>query len=112
MTRACVVLAEGFEEIEAVTVIDVLRRAEVEVELVAARSHQVMGAHGLELYAPMGIEEAIESQWDAVVCPGGLPGSHNLQSNPLVLQLLRTQKPEEGLWRPFVPLPLCWPKPK
>ncbi len=97
MARACVVLAEGFEEIEAVTVIDVLRRAEVEVELVAARSHQVMGAHGLELYAPMGIEEAIESQWDAVVCPGGLPGSHNLQSNPLVLQLLRTQKARGGI---------------
>ena len=97
MARACVVLAEGFEEIEAVTVIDVLRRAEVEVELVAARSPQVMGAHGLELYAPMGIEEAIEGQWDVVVCPGGLPGSHNLQSNPLVLQLLRTQKARGGI---------------
>jgi 4-methyl-5(b-hydroxyethyl)-thiazole monophosphate biosynthesis len=97
MARACVVLAEGFEEIEAVTVIDVLRRAEVYVELVAASAQNVQGAHGLDFYASMGVEEALENQWDAVICPGGLPGSHNLQSTPLVLQLLRTQKARGGI---------------
>lgn len=97
MVQACVLLAEGFEEIEAVTVIDVLRRAGVEVELVSAGAQHVTGAHGITLAAAMGLEEALENQWGAVICPGGLPGAYNLRDEPLVLQLLRTQKARGGI---------------
>lgn len=77
MARALVLLAEGFEEIEAVTPIDVLRRAGVEVTSVGVGGRRVTGARGVVLEADCTLEEA-PREVDLVVLPGGMPGAENL----------------------------------
>jgi 4-methyl-5(b-hydroxyethyl)-thiazole monophosphate biosynthesis len=89
MARACVLLAEGFEEIEAVTVLDVLRRAGVQVQAVSLRGKRVTGSHGITLVADTTLREAARQQWDAVILPGGLPGAENLRDDPAVRDLVR-----------------------
>ena len=87
--RAIVVLAEGFEEIEAVTPVDVLRRAGVEVELVGLDSLAVTGAHGVTFQADRLLGESEEA--DAIVLPGGLPGAEHLAASERLGRVLKAQ---------------------
>ena len=89
--HVAVLLAEGFEEIEAVTVIDVLRRAGIEVAIAAtaSRAIAVTGAHGIQVMADTQIGAVDAGGCDLVVLPGGMPGSENLAGNPDVLKLVR-----------------------
>lgn len=89
MTRAVLVLAEGFEEIEAVTPIDVLRRAGVEVVTAGLTGTKVTGAHGLSIEADTTLERA-PADADVVILPGGLPGSENLAGSAAVQALVKT----------------------
>ncbi|RMG18042.1 MAG: DJ-1/PfpI family protein [Planctomycetota bacterium] len=88
MARAAVLLAPGFEEIEALTTIDVLRRAGVEVVTAALGEREVPGAHGVTVLADAPLSEVPE-QLDAVVLPGGMPGSKHLGESAEVQQLVR-----------------------
>ena len=90
MSRIGVLLAEGFEEIEAVTIIDVLRRAELEVTVLGVGGERISGAHGLQVEADQVLEENPDADWSALVLPGGLPGATNLRDNPIVLELIRS----------------------
>ena len=83
--RAIVLLAEGFEEVEAVTPIDYLRRAGVELATAAiGKNKLVNGSHGIQICADTTLGALLEDgklsafTWDCVVVPGGLPGSDNL----------------------------------
>lgn len=87
---AAVILADGFEEIEAVTQIDVLRRAEVEVTVAGLGSTRVRGAHGLEITTDTTLDE-LSIEPDLLVLPGGMPGSEKLGSSDQVVELLRRQ---------------------
>ena len=79
MKKVYVFLAEGFEEMEAVTPIDLLRRAGVDAKLVSVTGNRaVTGAHGVTYLADLLFEE-IEEDADMLVLPGGLPGTTNLQ---------------------------------
>ena len=72
-------LAEGFEEIEAVTIVDVLRRAEVDAETVSITGERVVkGAHGIPVTADLLFEEADYDNCEMIVLPGGMPGTTNL----------------------------------
>ncbi|MDA3853579.1 MAG: DJ-1/PfpI family protein [Bacteroidales bacterium] len=72
-------LAPGFEEIEAVTTIDILRRANITTQVVSiVDCLQVTGAHGIELRADISFARADYKDADMLILPGGLPGSHNL----------------------------------
>jgi len=84
--RAIVVLAEGFEEIEAVTAIDVLRRAGDGVTVASLGGREVEGAHGMSLQVNARISDILETP-DAVVLPGGMPGSKNLGASEAVRKL-------------------------
>lgn len=87
--KAVVVLAEGFEEIEAVTPIDVLRRAGVEVTVAGIGGLTVTGAHGV----PYGAEVALDrlsGDFDMIVFPGGMPGSKNIGDNATAKSLAQT----------------------
>lgn len=76
-------LADGFEEIEALTVVDILRRAEIKVNIVAAREvEKVTGAHGIKVIPDITISQM--EIGDALVLPGGMPGVTNLMDNPAV----------------------------
>ena len=75
-------LAEGFEEVEALTVVDLLRRAEIETETVSVTGHlPVTGSHGIKVIADILFEDAVYSACEAIVLPGGLPGSTNLDAH-------------------------------
>ncbi|MBR1921259.1 MAG: DJ-1/PfpI family protein [Kiritimatiellae bacterium] len=95
--KALVVLAHGFEEVEAVTVIDVLRRGGVEVVTAALADDgpAVRGAHGMTLLADAPFAEASTDEYDAVVLPGGGEGTDNLRSSAALAERLKRQK-EEG----------------
>lgn len=87
MPRAVVVLAEGFEEIEAVTPIDVLRRAGVEVVTAGLSGKRVQGSHGIAVEADTTLDAA--PSCDVLVLPGGMPGSDNLGKSEAVQALVR-----------------------
>jgi 4-methyl-5(b-hydroxyethyl)-thiazole monophosphate biosynthesis len=79
--RVLVVLAEGFEEIEAVIPIDVLRRLEFDVTVAGLIDSVVTGAHGLAFNADCMFDNVDAADFDAVLLPGGMPGSANLRDN-------------------------------
>jgi len=96
MARVCVLLAPGFEEIEAVCIIDVLRRAEVDTTIVGVEAKDVRGAHGIRVEADALLSDAAADRWDMIVLPGGLPGSTHLRDSEPVQALLRKQQRSAG----------------
>ena len=94
MSKVLVPLVEGFEDIEAVTIVDVLRRGGVEVVTASvAGTPFVKSSHGIQMSADATFAQAAEETYDAIVLPGG-PGTGNLKV-PAVLERLRRQK-EDG----------------
>ena len=86
MKFACI-LANGFEETEAITVIDCLRRAGVEVDLVSVHQINVIGSHKITVVADKLFEDM--SDYDGIFLPGGQPGSTHLGNDERVLELVR-----------------------
>lgn len=89
MVNALVFLAPGFEEIEASTIIDILRRSGVEVTVAGLVPGPIEGAHGLKFMPDKSIEEVSARGFDAVVCPGGAPGFENLRRNQRVIAMVK-----------------------
>jgi 4-methyl-5(b-hydroxyethyl)-thiazole monophosphate biosynthesis len=81
-------LAPGFEEVEAVTPADFLRRAGVEVRLVGIGGRLVEGGHGIRLEADTAVEELTEEP-DGVIVPGGMPGAANIAASAAAMDLIR-----------------------
>ncbi|HUV07784.1 MAG TPA: DJ-1 family glyoxalase III [Spirochaetia bacterium] len=81
-------LAEGFEEVEAITPVDFLRRAGVDVRLVGIGGRLIKGAHDVAIQADMSIEDAPQDV-DGVILPGGMPGAENIAGSPEALSLIR-----------------------
>jgi len=89
MARVLVPLAEGFEEIEAVTIIDILRRAEIEVCTAGLEKGPVTGSHGIPFVPDGTLAEVLDEDFDMMVLPGGLPGADHLENDPRVALMLR-----------------------
>ena len=83
-----VLLADGFEEIEALAPIDFLRRAGVEVESVSISGLSVSGAHGIVVQADRKIQDVCFSDISMLILPGGMPGTRNLDAYPQMSDLL------------------------
>ena len=97
MPTVLVILPEGFEEIEAVTPIDLLRRAGAEVTVASlAENFHVTGRSGLVIHADTTLSSAAEKPYDLLLLPGG-PGVINLRSDPRVAELVRRQA-AAGRW--------------
>ncbi len=79
--RAAIFLAPGFEEIEALTVVDVLRRVKIEIDMISIDAISVTGSHGITITADRLIEDVDEDQYDILILPGGMPGTKNLEKN-------------------------------
>ena len=77
-------LADGFEEIEALAVVDVLRRAELDVKTVGVGAKQITGAHQISVMADLQESEVTTDDLELVVLPGGMPGTLNLEKSPIV----------------------------
>jgi 4-methyl-5(b-hydroxyethyl)-thiazole monophosphate biosynthesis len=102
--KVLVLLAEGFEEVEAVTPIDYLRRAGLELTTAAlGRDRTVTGSHGIPISADTTLEglaregRAGAAAWDAVLLPGGMPGAANLAASKETGALLR-EMAAAGKW--------------
>jgi len=92
MKKAIVLLADGFEDVEAVTPIDYLRRAGIEVTTASISKTQTVTSKwgGIKLTADTILtEQIINSEWDAVILPGGMPGAVNLAASKDVTALLQ-----------------------
>ncbi len=89
MASVLVPLAQGCEELEAVTVIDLLRRAEIEVVTAGLADGPVRARRGTVLLPDMTLDEALERDYDMVVLPGGLPGADHLDADLRIHGLLK-----------------------
>lgn len=87
--KVIVPLATGFEEIEALTIVDILRRANVDVTMAALESLQVRGAHGVVVVADALLRELDGNVFDMIALPGGLPGATNLAADLTTQALLK-----------------------
>ncbi len=79
-----VFLAKGFEELEALTPVDVLRRAGVQVKTVGVTGKRVSGSHGISVNCDLTVAEATFDQLDGIILPGGMPGTLNLEGDETV----------------------------
>ncbi len=78
-------LANGFEEVEAIAPVDMLRRAGAQVKTVGVTGRTVTGSHGIEIVADCLVDEiALDDDLEAIILPGGLPGATNLENNEIV----------------------------
>ena len=81
MKKAGIFFATGYEEIEALTVVDLLRRAGIEAVCVAIDNQKsVTGSHNISVGMDIGIDELDFGSLDIIVCPGGMPGTKNLET--------------------------------
>ena len=94
MTKSVLVpIADGSEDIEVITIVDVLRRAGAEVTLASVAPEgrvAVTTAHNVQVGADRHIDNCGDS-WDLIAVPGGIPGSANVRDNPKLTQLLKQQ---------------------
>lgn len=79
-----VFLADGFEEVETLAPVDIMRRAGLDVVMAGVTGMEVTGSHGIKVTADLAAEEVDVSKLQAMVLPGGLPGTLNLEKSPAV----------------------------
>ena len=90
-----ILLADGHEEVEALTVVDYARRAGLRADMISITDQLVVtGAHGIKITADILLEEAQEEPYDLIALPGGITGMQNLSDSQAVLKLLQTQDKE------------------
>ena len=82
--------ADGFEEIEAIETLDILRRCGIEAAMVSLGGETVVGAHGVRIVPDMMIDEVDVDMMDALILPGGAPGYQNLDMSDAVHSLINT----------------------
>ncbi len=96
MASVLLPLAEGFEEVEAVALIDVMRRGGIEVRVVyledELHGRLVTGANGITIQADMSIKNIISDDFNMIVLPGGWEGTYALAENARVIELLKEFK--------------------
>ena len=85
MKKIAVIFANGTEEIEGLTPVDVLRRAGVSCDLVSVNGLTPVGSHGITVTADKTVEQVDFSDYDGIVIPGGMPGAINISACQIVL---------------------------
>ena len=90
MKKIAIFFAEGYEEIEALTVVDLCRRAGIQVDMVSVTdSLQVTGAHGIPVVMDKTLEDVAFDSLDMLVLPGGMPGTRNLEQVPSLMEQVK-----------------------
>lgn len=85
----CILLADGFEEVEAIYPADIFKRLGLNVMLVGIEDNIVRGTHDIKIETPYILSDISFADFDALVLPGGLPGTINLRDNKNVMELVR-----------------------
>lgn len=96
--RALVPIADGTEEMEAVCVIDILRRAGADVTVASVDGLQITASRGVKLVADRLIADCANETYDLIALPGGMPGAEHLRDSTVLTELLKRQR-QEG--RPY-----------
>ncbi|MBQ7173670.1 MAG: DJ-1/PfpI family protein [Clostridia bacterium] len=89
-------LANGFEEIEALCPLDILRRGGVKVTTVGVGAEEIVGSHGIHVLADMRDVFYRDPSPEMVILPGGMPGASNLDASPVVEQAIRAARSSDG----------------
>ena len=89
MPKVLVPLAQGCEELEAVTIIDLLRRAKIDVTTAGLDKQTVTASRGVKLVPDTDLDSALKQDYDMIVLPGGLPGADYLDNDPRIKSLLK-----------------------
>lgn len=97
MKKSYLFLADGFEEVEALGTLDVLRRGTIEVKTVSiSGKKEVTGAHGVPVVADLFIDDVKEEEAEFLICPGGMPGAKNLGECPALIRLIQEHVDKGG----------------
>ncbi len=99
MSKVLIFMAEGHEEVEALTVVDILRRAQIDIEMISVTGNKnVTGSHGITTHCDRLIENTNFENADMIVLPGGMPGTLNLEKcEPLMDQVHGFNAAKKGL---------------
>ncbi|MEW5967297.1 MAG: DJ-1 family glyoxalase III [Pseudomonadota bacterium] len=89
MAKVLIPLADGCEELEAVTLIDLLRRAGIEVTTAGLKPGIVKASRGVQLVPDVTLDVALQAHYDMVVLPGGMPGATHLKHDPRIIGLVK-----------------------
>lgn len=89
MPRVLVPLAQACEELEAVTIIDLLRRADIEVVTAGLEEGPVTASRGVVLIPDTTLDAVLEQDFDMIALPGGLPGANYLRDDPRIISLMK-----------------------
>jgi protein deglycase len=109
MKKAFVHFAEGFEEIEALTIVDVLRRAEIQTEMVSVTGRkQVSGAHGIKIIADVVFEDVNYDEAAIIILPGGMPGAKNLQDHTGLSKIIEQKASKKELLAAICAAPMVF----
>ncbi|MEG2174332.1 MAG: DJ-1/PfpI family protein [Oscillospiraceae bacterium] len=106
MRHAMVLLADGFEEMEAVIPLDLLRRAKIDCRAVSLGPRVVTGAHGISLIADLALSDVCSAQTELLILPGGMPGTTHLKESHELRRLLREQAARGALLAAICAAPL------
>jgi 4-methyl-5(b-hydroxyethyl)-thiazole monophosphate biosynthesis len=87
--KVMVPFAEGFEEVEALTIVDVLRRADIQVDTVGVIGSVINGAHGIRVMVDKRLSEVKQADYDAIILPGGNPGYINLGRSGQLIEMVK-----------------------
>ena len=93
--KVLVPVANGIEEIEAITIIDTLRRADVDVTVASVNELEIKGAHEIKIISDKKINDCQNEIYDLVVCPGGLPGAEHLRDSEVLIEILNKHKDQD-----------------
>ena len=110
MKRAVILLADGFEEIEALTPLDALRRAGVDVKTVGITSKIAVGAHGISVICDLLPSEVDLSELSLAIFPGGMPGALNLDASPFTDTIIEAIQKNGGHLAAICAAPLIFGK--
>ena len=96
--KVLVPIADGTEEIEAVCIIDVLRRAGADVTVASVDGLQITASRGVKIVADCLIYDCLNTDYDLIAIPGGMPGAERLSDSDAVVRLLQGQRRKERLY--------------
>lgn len=97
MKKLMIILAPGFEEVEALSVVDILRRASVTADMISISGEYVTSSNNITVQTDFPIDTIDEDQYDGLVLPGGMPGAENLKNNAVVIDIVKKFFKEEKL---------------
>ena len=96
--KILVPVADGIEMIEALSIVDVFRRAGAEVDIASVNELVITSSHNVQISADKLIEDCIDEQYDLVAVPGGIPGAENLRNSEALVNILKKQNSDNKLY--------------